>query len=126
MAKKTTTQDVYAIKVIRKSDMIRKNMVSQVLAERQALSLSNNSFVVRLFYAFHSKEYLYLVMEYMIGGKFHLTFGDLNCLLMAWGTLPESTCRIYGSEIVLALECIYILTTRPSFQWYNSSRRQTR
>ena len=44
-------------------------MVSYVLAERKALSLSNNPFVVRLFYAFQSEDQLYLVMEYLVGGE---------------------------------------------------------
>jgi serine/threonine protein kinase len=68
LAKKKTTDDLYAIKILRKDDMIRKNMVSHVLAERKALSLSKNPFVVRLFYAFQSENQLYLVMEYLIGG----------------------------------------------------------
>lgn len=69
LAKKKTTDDLYAIKILRKDDMIRKNMVSHVLAERKALSLSKNHFVVRLFYAFQSENQLYLVMEYLIGGE---------------------------------------------------------
>jgi tRNA A-37 threonylcarbamoyl transferase component Bud32 len=100
LARKTKTDDLYALKVIRKSDMIRKNMVSQVLTERHILSLSKNQFVVRLFYAFDSKEYLYLVMEYMIGG-------DLSSLLAAWTTFPEESCHIYGAEIALALEFLH-------------------
>jgi serine/threonine protein kinase len=48
--------------------MIRKNMVSHVLAERKAMSLSKNPFVVQLYYAFQSSDQLYLVMEYLIGG----------------------------------------------------------
>nr|KAJ3423049.1 hypothetical protein HK105_003875 [Polyrhizophydium stewartii] len=100
LSKKRTTQDLYAIKILRKDDMVRKNMVSQVLAERQALALSNNDFVVRLFYAFQNKEYLYLVMEYLLGG-------DLSSLLCAWGVFPEDMCRIYGAEVVIALSHLH-------------------
>ena len=50
---------------MKKSDMIRKNMVSQVLAEKKVLELSRNPFVVKLYYAFHSKEYLYLVCTFI-------------------------------------------------------------
>ena len=39
-----------------------------VRAEHKVLTISNNPFVVKLFYAFQSKDYLYLVMEYLIGG----------------------------------------------------------
>ncbi|KAJ3071399.1 hypothetical protein HDU98_005397 [Podochytrium sp. JEL0797] len=69
LARKSVTQDLFAIKIIKKDDMIRKNMMSQVQAEHKALTLSRNPFVVKLFYAFHTKEYIYLVMEYLIGGK---------------------------------------------------------
>jgi len=37
LARKRATQDLYAIKVMKKSDMIRKNMVSQVFAEKKVL-----------------------------------------------------------------------------------------
>lgn len=68
LARKKTTEDLYAIKILMKDDMIRKNMVSHVLAERKAMSLSKNPFVVQLYYAFQSANQLYLVMEYLIGG----------------------------------------------------------
>ncbi|KAI8910966.1 serine/threonine protein kinase 15 [Gorgonomyces haynaldii] len=100
LAKKTSTQDYYAIKVIRKDDIIRKNMVAQVLAERHVMSLSNNPFVVKLYYAFHGKDHLYLVMEYIIGG-------DLGSLLSAWGVFPEEMTRIYAAETALALEYLH-------------------
>lgn len=61
LSKKKVTQDFYAIKILRKEDMVRKNMVNHVLAERKVLSLANNPYVVKLFYAFQSKLFLYLV-----------------------------------------------------------------
>lgn len=100
LAKKSATGDLFAIKVIKKDDMIRKNMISQVLAERHVLALSKNQFVVRLFYAFHSTDNLYLVMEYLVGG-------DLGCLLEAWGEFPEPMSISYMAEVVLALEYLH-------------------
>jgi len=100
LAKKKTTQDLYAIKILKKDDMIRKNMVSHVLAERKVMSLSTNPFVVKLYYAFQSKEYLYLVMEYLIGG-------DLSSLLQVFGYFDEDMAKIYFGEVVLALEYLH-------------------
>ena len=51
--------------------MIKKNMVNHVFAERTVLALARNSFVVKMFFAFHSKENLYLV-------SFFLFFFDSN------------------------------------------------
>src|ERR1043165_9094972 len=70
LARKKTTGDLYAIKILKKVDMVRKNMVNHVLAERRVLSLSRTPFVVKLFYAFQSQDYLYLVGYYgkLVGG----------------------------------------------------------
>ncbi|OZJ04243.1 hypothetical protein BZG36_04242 [Bifiguratus adelaidae] len=100
LAKKKKTGDFYAIKILKKEDMIRKNMVTHVLAEKRVLSLSKTPFVVKLYFAFSSPDYLYLVMEYLIGG-------DLSTLLQIYGQFPEDMARMYIAEIVLALEYLH-------------------
>ncbi|KAJ4828414.1 hypothetical protein Tsubulata_022866 [Turnera subulata] len=102
LAKKRTTGDFFAIKVLRKSDMIRKNAVENILAERDILISARNPFVVRLFYSFTCRENLYLVMEYLNGG-------DLYSLLKNLGCLDEDMARIYIAEVVLALEYLHSL-----------------
>ena len=47
LAKKKATGDLFAIKVMRKADLIRKNMVESVKNERNILAMANNPFVVR-------------------------------------------------------------------------------
>ena len=63
IARKKSTDDLYAIKILKKEDMIKKNMVSQALAEKKVMALSNTPFVVKLFYAFHSRNFLFLVID---------------------------------------------------------------
>ncbi|CAO3574708.1 unnamed protein product [Mortierella alpina] len=100
LARKKTTKDLYAIKILKKADMVRKNMVNHVLAERRVLALTKTPFVVQLFYAFASKDYLYLVMEYVIGG-------DLSSLLAVFGSFDEDMAKMYIAECVLALEYLH-------------------
>ncbi|KAG0371496.1 hypothetical protein BGX24_001582, partial [Mortierella sp. AD032] len=100
LARKKTTKDLYAIKILKKADMVRKNMVNHVLAERRVLALTRTPFVVQLFYAFASKDYLYLVMEYVIGG-------DLSSLLAVFGSFDEDMAKMYIAECVLALEYLH-------------------
>ncbi|XP_008802442.1 probable serine/threonine protein kinase IREH1 isoform X2 [Phoenix dactylifera] len=102
LAKKRTTGDLFAIKVLKKADMIRKNAVESILAERDILITVRNPFVVRFFYSFTSQENLYLVMEYLNGG-------DLYSLLRNLGCLDEEVARIYIAEVVLALEYLHSL-----------------
>lgn len=63
--------DVYAMKVIRKSDMLRACQEGHLRAERDFLVASEGSrWVVPLIASFQDNTSLYLVMEYMIGGDF--------------------------------------------------------
>lgn len=100
LARKRKTGDVYAIKMLKKDDMVRKNMVEHVMAERDIMAGNNNSFVVKLYYAFQSEKYLYLVMEYLNGG-------DLASLLQNLQYFDENMTRQYIAETVLALEYLH-------------------
>ncbi|XP_071796100.1 serine/threonine-protein kinase greatwall-like [Asterias amurensis] len=92
--------ELYAIKVMKKSEMLNKNMAQQVTAERDALALSKSPFIVKLFYSIQTPANIYLVMEYMIGG-------DLKSLLHVCGYFDEDTAVMYTAEIILALEYLH-------------------
>lgn len=98
--KQNDSDKLFAIKVMRKSEMINKNMVSQVITERNALALSRSPFCVNLFYSLQSLSSVYLVMEYMVGG-------DLKSLLAMYGYFDEATARFYVAEMVMALQYLH-------------------
>eukprot|EP01114_Cavostelium_apophysatum_P005789 TRINITY_DN1696_c0_g1_i1.p1 TRINITY_DN1696_c0_g1~~TRINITY_DN1696_c0_g1_i1.p1 ORF type:complete len:990 (-),score=230.87 TRINITY_DN1696_c0_g1_i1:114-3083(-) len=102
LAKKTRTGDLYAVKVLKKSDMVRKNMVNHVMVERTILAQMQNPVVVKLFYAFQSDVNLYLVMEFCNGG-------DLGSLLRKKEVFEEKVAKLYMAEVVLALEYLHSL-----------------
>ncbi|XP_076284518.1 serine/threonine-protein kinase greatwall [Lasioglossum baleicum] len=98
--KKSNSEKVYAIKVMKKNEMINKNMASQVIIERNALALTHSPYCVQLFYSLQSVSSVYLVMEYMVGG-------DLKSLLGVYGYMEESMAAFYTAEICLALEYLH-------------------
>lgn len=98
--KKTNPEQVYAIKVMKKNEMINKNMASQVIIERNALALTRSPYCVQLFYSLQSISSVYLVMEYMVGG-------DLKSLLGVYGFMEESMAAFYMAEVCLALEYLH-------------------
>jgi hypothetical protein len=101
LAKKVTTGDYYAIKVLKKSDMVAKNQVTNVKAERMILmTTAESNFVVKLYYTFQSKDYLYLVMEYLNGG-------DCGALVKNLGGLTEDWAKKYVAEVVVGLEHLH-------------------
>jgi len=96
------TKDLYAMKKLKKADMIKKDQILHVRSERDALALSNasNPWVVSLYYSFQDLEYLYLIMEYVPGG-------DMMTLLIKYDTFSESVTKFYIAEIILAIESIH-------------------
>lgn len=98
--KKTNPDQIYAIKVMKKNEMIHKNMASQVVIERNALALVRSPYCVQLFYSLQSATSVYLVMEYMVGG-------DLKSLLGVYGYMEESMAAFYTAEVCLALEYLH-------------------
>jgi serine/threonine-protein kinase RIM15 len=101
LAKKKATGDYYAIKVLKKADMIAKNQITNVKAERMILMKQAESpFVAKLFFTFQSKDNLYLVMEYLNGG-------DCAALIKSLGALPEEWTKNYVAEVVLGLEYLH-------------------
>ncbi|KAI0089265.1 hypothetical protein BDY19DRAFT_1048211 [Irpex rosettiformis] len=101
LAKKKITGDYFAIKVLKKADMIAKNQITNVKAERMILMKQSESpFVAKLYFTFQSKENLYLVMEYLNGG-------DCAALIKSLGNLPEEWAKNYIAEVVLGLESLH-------------------
>ncbi|KAE8356496.1 hypothetical protein BDV28DRAFT_145196 [Aspergillus coremiiformis] len=91
-------KDVFAMKVIRKSAMIRNSQEGHLRAERDFLVASARSrWIVPLIASFQDTNYLYLIMDYMVGG-------DFLGLLMRRCILPEDIAKWYVAEMILCLE----------------------
>ncbi|CBX95897.1 similar to TPA: Serine/threonine-protein kinase cbk1 (EC 2.7.11.1) [Plenodomus lingam JN3] len=91
-------KQVFAMKVIRKSDMLRNSQEGHLRAERDFLVASENSrWVVPLVSAFQDNNNLYLVMEYMMGG-------DFLGLLLREDILDENVAKWYLAEMILCIE----------------------
>ncbi|KAM7390196.1 hypothetical protein PAMA_008395 [Pampus argenteus] len=100
LARKRCNARLYAIKVMKKAEMVDKNMTGQMKAERDALALSKSPFVVHLFYSLQTTTKIYLVMEYLIGG-------DVKSLLHIYGYFDQDMAVKFISEVALALDYLH-------------------
>ncbi|CAH7668296.1 kinase-like domain-containing protein [Phakopsora pachyrhizi] len=101
LAKKKTTGDYYAIKILKKQDIISKNQIMNVKSEQKILmNQSDSIFFIKLFNTFSSRDHLYLVMEYLNGG-------DCAALVKALGNLSEEWTWNYVAEVVMGLEYLH-------------------
>eukprot|EP00842_Homolaphlyctis_polyrhiza_P005357 jgi/Hompol1/5822/HPOL_004727-RA len=58
----------YALKAVKKSEIVRAKLQKQVLYEKQILEAVRHNFIVELHHTFQSKGHLFFVMEYIAGG----------------------------------------------------------
>jgi serine/threonine kinase 38 len=93
-------REILAMKKLNKTEMIYKNQIQHVKAEREVLTTTNNPWIVELKCSFQDERCLYLIMEYLAGG-------DLMTLLIRKNVLSESEARFYVAECVLAVESIH-------------------
>ncbi|MFS7930477.1 putative protein kinase AGC-NDR family [Helianthus anomalus] len=100
ICREKTTGTVYAMKKLKKSEMLRRGQVEHVRAERNLLAEVDSNCIVKLYCSFQDNEYLYLIMEYLPGG-------DMMTLLMRKDTLTDDEARFYVAETVLAIESIH-------------------
>lgn len=100
ICREKSTAHVYAMKKLKKSEMLQRGQVEHVKAERNLLAEVDSNCIVKLYCSFQDDEYLYLIMEYLPGG-------DMMTLLMRKDTLSEDEARFYVAETVLAIESIH-------------------
>jgi len=102
--------------------MIKRNKIKRVMAEQEILSTSNHPFIVTLYHSFQSDDYLYLCMEYCMGGEFFraLQTRPGKCL-------PEEDARFYAAEVIAALEYLHLMgfiyrDLKPESEWRSALR----
>lgn len=104
LVKEKKTNRLYALKIFSKAEMIKRKKIKRILAEQEILATSNHPFVVTLYHSFQSEDYLYLCMDYCMGGEFFraLQTRKRKCI-------SEDSARFYASEVTAALEYLHLL-----------------
>jgi len=102
VVRKKEDNKVYALKMMRKKEMIAKKQVTHIRAERNLLAAADNTWLVKLHFSFQDDMFLYLVMEYCAGG-------DLMTILMREDILSEPCTKFYMAELAMAIKSVHDL-----------------
>uniref|UniRef100_A0A3B3UUT5 non-specific serine/threonine protein kinase n=1 Tax=Poecilia latipinna TaxID=48699 RepID=A0A3B3UUT5_9TELE len=101
VVKMKNTERVYAMKILNKWEMLKRAETACFREERDVLVKGDSQWITTLHYAFQDDNFLYLVMDYYVGG-------DLLTLLSKFeDRLPEDMARFYVAEMVLAIHSIH-------------------
>ena len=98
------TTDLFALKAITKRHVLAHQELQHTLTEQAVLKRmaaeGKDPFVVKLWWSFHDREHLFLVMDFHPGG-------DLATQLARWGRLGRDRARFYAAEIVEGFEGLH-------------------
>jgi len=102
LVRKKGTTDIYAMKVLKKEAVIRRNQVAHTKTETHILKQIRHPFLTRMFFAFQNEGKLYMVLNYLPGG-------ELFYRLKREGRFSVERVRLYTAEIALGLGHLHSL-----------------
>lgn len=97
------TNQHFAIKMLRKSDVIRYHQVEHISSEKEILnelSRDQHPFIVNLAASFQDSCYIYMVIECVIGGEF---FSHLRNAVK----FPNQTAKFFAAHVVEIFEHLH-------------------
>ncbi|KAL0485534.1 serine/threonine-protein kinase [Acrasis kona] len=100
LVKKKDTGKLYAMKVLLKNELKKRNQVEHTNTERKILAKYQHPFLVKLHYSFQTQDKLYMCLEYVDGG-------ELFYHLKRARRFPENLACFYAAEILLAINFLH-------------------
>lgn len=100
LVRKKDNGQLYAQKVLKKAEIIRRNQVEHTMTERRILENIRHPFIIKMDYAFQSESKLFFVLEYCPGGELFFYLSQI-------GRFKEDAARFYASNILLALHHLH-------------------
>jgi len=95
-------EDLSAVKIMKKEDLQKDNMIRSAIIERQVLEVLDHPLLVKLHFAFQDETKLFMGMDYVPGG-------DLFYHLKRFGAFNEHYVQFYAAELSLALQYLHEL-----------------
>lgn len=93
-------QRYYAVKVLKKAQVVKMKQVEHTNDERKMLQEVKHPFLITLWGTFQDAKNIYMVMDFVEGG-------ELFSLLRKSQRFPNPVAKFYAAEVTLALEYLH-------------------
>lgn len=90
----------YAMKVLRKRQVVKAKQVEHTNDERRILAAIKHPFITKLWGTFQDCKSIYMIMDYIEGG-------ELFSLLRRSKVFPNQVAKFYAAEVLLALDYLH-------------------
>jgi serine/threonine protein kinase len=88
------------MKILKKDQLIKKNLLIKTQAERDILEKIKNPYIVGLHYAFQTEGKLYFLIDFLNGG-------ELFTYLRKEQKFNEYRAKLYAAEMICAIEALH-------------------
>ncbi|KAI8895657.1 kinase-like domain-containing protein [Globomyces pollinis-pini] len=92
----------YAMKVLKKSEIVKMRQVEHTLNEKRILEKLEHPFLVSMLSAFQDSSNVYFILEYVQGG-------ELFSYLRKCSRFPNHVAKFYAAEVTLAFESLHAM-----------------
>ena len=100
LVEKKDTKELYALKVISKLDIIKRNFFENLKSEKRIMQKVSNPFIVNLDYCFASTSYVFFAMKFKQGG-------ELYHHLRKATRFTEPVAKFYAAQILEGLAYLH-------------------
>lgn len=100
LCREKATNQLYAMKILKKEVIIKKDEVEHTMTEKRVLQRTDHPFLLTLKYSFTTVDRLCLVTEYVNGGELYFHLARER-------QFSEDRTRFYGAEIICAIDYLH-------------------
>lgn len=100
LVRQKTTGNVFALKILSKSLILKTKQLEHIIAEKEILTSIQHPFIVQLYGTMQDETAIYLILEYVIGGEFFTHLRQAN-------RFPNDTAVFYAAEVVATFDHLH-------------------
>jgi len=100
LVEKKDTKKMYALKILKKEEILKRNQYEHTMDERRILESVSHGFIVQMDYAFQSDKKLFFCLEYCPGGELFFYLSQI-------GRFKQDAAKFYAANILLALQHLH-------------------
>lgn len=100
LVKKIDSEEILAMKILKKKEMIQRRQEHHIKNERKIMEMIDHPFIIKLEYAFQNNKNLYLLTQFCPGGELFFHMQKIH-------RFNECAIKFYTAQVILGIDCLH-------------------